>query len=158
MAAGLAHYLRDHRMQVPALTVLNCPCVSTHITETASYWQHRDIHPGNPVSTVIPESVYVGGFNGTAPNAYAFAAEATSFEKLGPHFVITAEYDTLRDDGMHYAQRLLDNGVPTEIYCAPRVGHCFSAKPHPFTDLINELMAMSFRREFGMLKAYEELG
>lgn len=151
MAAGLAHYIRDNGLQQPCLNILNCPCVSTHILETASYWQHQDLHPGNAASTLIPESVYVGGFGSGHMNAYAFASEALSFEKLCPHFVITAEYDTLRDDGLKYAFRLLSAGVPTEVYSAPRVGHCFTAIPHPFTEQINELMATSFRREFGML-------
>ena len=150
-AAGLALYLRDKEIQTPCLTVLNCPCISTHVTETMSFWQNRDLHPGNAAPGLIVESIYLGGYDGTTPNYWAFPAEACSFENLGPHFVITAEYDTLRDDGLKYGFRLLSAGVPTELYSAPRVGHCFTGKPHPFTDQINELMATSFRREFGML-------
>lgn len=150
-AAGLALYLRDKEIQTPRLTVLNCPCVSTHVTETQSFWQYRDLHPGNAAPKLIVESIYLGGFDGTTPNYWAFPAEACSFEQLGPHFVITAEYDTLRDDGLQYAMKLFSAGVPTELYSAPRVGHCFTGKPHPFTDQINELMATSFRREFDML-------
>lgn len=151
MTAGLALYIRDHGWQTPCLSILNCPAVSTSVVNTPSYWQNEELHPGNPMASLMPEAVYLGGFDGTHANYYAFPANCDNFEKLGPHFVITAEYDTLRDDGLRYANRLLTFGVPTEIYSAPRVGHCFTGVPHPFSRLVNELMAMSLRREFGLL-------
>ena len=100
---------------------------------------------------VLSDAIYLGGFNGSRPSYYAFPGEAVSLEGLGPHFVIVAEYDTLRDDGLQYGFRLLEAGVPTELYSAPRVVHCFTAKPHAFTRQINELMATSFKRAFGII-------
>ena len=46
---------------------------------------------------------------------------------------------------------LLKVGVPTEIFSGARVVHCFTAAPHPYTDLTHDLIAMAFRREFGIL-------
>ena len=69
---------------------------------------------------------------------------------LEPHIVVAAEYDALRDDGLRYANRLLEHGVQCEIYCAARVGHCYNRIPHPYSDLLHDLMAAAFQREFHM--------
>ena len=57
----------------------------------------------------------------------------------------------MRDSALQYAQRLLANAVPTELFLAGRVGHCFSCAPHPYTDLTHDLIAACFQREFGLL-------
>ena len=44
---------------------------------------------------------------------------------------MVGEYDTLRDDGINYAVRLLQTGVPCEMVVAPRVGHGFCVVDHP---------------------------
>ena len=47
--------------------------------------------------------------------------------------------------------RLLENGVPVELLMGGRVGHCFTAAPHPYTDQTHDAIATAFRREFGLL-------
>lgn len=151
LCAGLALYLRDHNELTPALTVTNCATYFTAIEETFSFQQMIDLKMGPDNKALGAETTFLGGYNGTTPSYYAFPGLCHDLGGLGAHLIIAAEYDTLRDGSIEYAQRLLRNGVPTEIFMGARVGHCFTAAPHPYTDLTHDLIAMAFKREFGML-------
>lgn len=47
-------------------------------------------------------------------NPYAFPLQERDVSRLPPAFVITSEFDTLRDDGIAYAERLKEVGVLDE--------------------------------------------
>ena len=151
LAAGLALYLRDHNEPAPALTVPNCGTYTPAIEESVSFQQLRELRMGPDNKALNAEATYLGGYDGSQPSYYAFPALAPDLGGLGAHFIIAGEYDTLRDSGIDYARRLLRNAVPTELFVAGRQGHCFTGAPHPYTDLIHDLIAASFRREFGLL-------
>lgn len=153
LAEGLALYLRDRREQQPALAVINCGCFSTRFWEDASYQQNYALRMGSDARGDGAEAAYLGGYDGTTPSYYAFPGLCHDVGGLCPHLILTAEYDTLRDDGLKYAMRLLRAGVPTEIFSGGRVAHCFTAVPHPYTDLTHQLITMALRREFGRLDA-----
>lgn len=50
------------------------------------------------------------------PREYFSPAQAASFAGLPPALIEVAEYDCLRDEGIHYAQRLEKAGVSAEVY------------------------------------------
>lgn len=82
------------------------------------FWQHYTGTPGEahiPLATVL-RTQDLGG--------------------LPPATVLTAEYDPLRDEGMAYALRLADAGVPTEAEIAPGMIHGFASMFEAAPDVI----------------------
>jgi len=95
---------------------------------------------------------YLGGFNGDRPSYYAVPNFADDFSGLPPTLIIVGEYDPLRDDGLEYANHLLKDAVPCELYMMPRVGHAFDiVNDAPMTKWIRDGLCMSFQREFKMI-------
>lgn len=148
LCAGLALYLRDRNEQAPALTVLACPTVNNE--RTASYQQFGSLSSSRSAYPQIGLVTYGHLNHGAAPSYYALPGRCRDLRGLGPHMVIMAEYDPLRDEALTYAQNLLLHGIPCEILCAPRVTHGFCVVDHPYTRWIHRGIAASFRREFGM--------
>ncbi|MCI8870338.1 MAG: alpha/beta hydrolase [Lawsonibacter sp.] len=150
LAEGMSLYARDHKGLRPAMTALVCPPLSIDFTQTVAYHQWYDYKLGLPVPQLIAEPLYLGGYNGQAPSYYAFPLNCQDLAGLEPHMVVAAEYDTLRDDALRYADRLLKHGVQCELYCAARVGHCYNRFPHPYSRLLHDVIAAAFQREFRM--------
>lgn len=148
LCAGLALYVRDHVGPDLSLVVLNCPAL--YLENTYSKQQYPQFALGAETKREAPELIYLGDTNGAAPSYYAFPGYCTDLEGLPPHYVIVGEYDVLRDDGLMYATRLLQTGVPCELQVAPRVGHGFCVVDHPLTRWVHKGICGSLRRQFGM--------
>ncbi len=59
------------------------------------------------------------------PDGYSSPLRADSHAGLPPAYVLVAELDPLHDDGMLYAQKLRDAGVPATFRSAPGMVHGF---------------------------------
>jgi acetyl esterase/lipase len=75
-----------------------------------------------------------------AVSPYAAPARADSVAGLPPSYIVTAEHDPLRDEGIEFAHRLLCAGVPTEL-------HQFCGAFHGFDTLSNSSVSRRAREE-----------
>ena len=73
---------------------------------------------------------YMGEQDASQPLASPLQAESVTH--LPPTYVVTAEYDTLRDEGEAYADRLQEAGVSVLRECVPGMLHGFLMHPDRF--------------------------
>jgi acetyl esterase len=111
-ATCLALLLRDLGAPMPILQVLAYP-----LTDMRGNWlSHDERGTGYTldresvrwfVTNYVPDSHHLA-------DAYVFPLAASDLSGLAPTFIMTAEFDPLRDEGIAYAQRLAAAGVSVE--------------------------------------------
>lgn len=129
LAAVTAQYLRDKGGPKLSAQLLIYPGTDLAGPSTGSmletgegfYMSHDDMDFYN--------ASYTGGKDPTHP--YISPLRAESLSHLPPAFVLTAEYDPLRDQGQAYAKRLAEAGVPTEFVNYEGAIHGFLSFPVP---------------------------
>ena len=110
LAAGLALRLRERGGPAVDLQLLIYPVTDRNF-ETASY---REFASGFGLSRANMQwfwECYVPDSSGI-PDPEAAPLRAASLRGLPPAFVLTAEFDVLRDEGEAFARRLHKEGVP----------------------------------------------
>lgn len=123
LAAALCLLARDGGGPQPCFQLLLHPLVDDRIDDSApetkvftrerarAAWRH---YLGRP-----------GGGADTTP--YAAPARAASLHDLPPAYVLTAEFDLVRDAALAFGSRLVDAAVPAEIRLIPGAFHSFEA-------------------------------
>jgi acetyl esterase/lipase len=91
----------DDRLQTPSAAMVGTPNIDR--TSLATVWRH-----------------YLGS---ATADAYAAPSRADDLSGLPPAHVVVCEFDPLRDEGIAYAQRLVQSGVSTELRLFPGTFH-----------------------------------
>lgn len=75
---------------------------------------------------------------------YASPLRAESLKRLPPAFVITAEYDPLRDEGEAYADALFENEVPVSLHRFSGLIHAFIRRVDTFDAATSAIREVGF--------------
>ncbi len=123
LAAATALFARDHGGPPVCFQMLQIPELDDRL-QTDSMRTFVDSPLWNRPLAVQSWRAYLGPLHGTADvPAYAAPARATDLSGLPPAYISTAENDPLRDEGITYAQRLLQAGVSVELHQFPGTFH-----------------------------------
>jgi acetyl esterase/lipase len=135
LAAAVAQMARDRNGVPLAMQLLIYPVIDDRM-ETASMKAFSATPVWNSGSNARMWDHYLGAKRDYVSN-YAAPGRSTDLSDLPPAYVMTAEFDPLRDEGIAYAQRLMQAGVPAEL-------HCFAGACHGF-DLLAPAIDLSRR-------------
>ncbi|HJU14966.1 MAG TPA: alpha/beta hydrolase [Stellaceae bacterium] len=125
LAAAAALRLRDEGKGPPlAGQLLIYPVTDYHTPAPPSYAENAE---GYGLTRKAMEWFWGHYLNDPreAANPYAAPLRAKDLSSLPPAFVMTAEYDPLRDEGERYAERLRAAGVPTVLSRRNGMNHGF---------------------------------
>jgi acetyl esterase/lipase len=122
LAAGTALLARDRGGPALCFQVLNIPELDDRL-ETASMKQFTDTPLWNRPNAIVSWRYYLGEALGGDVSPYAAPARAGDLRGLPPAYVSTMEYDPLRDEGILYAARMLEQGVSVELHQYPGTFH-----------------------------------
>ncbi len=124
LAAAVALACRDLGGPALVLQLLLYPVLDERLV-TASMRACTDTPGWNQPNSVHMWRHYLGGR--ADPSPYAAPARASDLAGLPRAYVLTVEFDPLRDEGIEYARRLMAAGVPTELHNLPGAFHGFDA-------------------------------
>ena len=124
LAAAVALMSRDRGVRVPAFQLLLYPVTDDRMI-TPSMVRFVDIQGWNRRNSERMWAHYLGERIGGEVSPYAAPARACDLRGLPPAYVMTVDYDALRDEGIHYAQSLIEAGVSVELHHYPETFHGF---------------------------------
>ncbi len=121
LAAALALMARDKGGPQITCQILMIPVTDDRM-ETPSSHEFTDMRVWNRNLALKAWGGYLKNMEGKTP-AYAAPNRAESLKDLPPAYVTVEEQDLLRDEGIAYAQKLMQHGVPTELHVYPGAFH-----------------------------------
>lgn len=125
LAAAVALMARDRGGLAPRFQLLLYPVTDNRLT-TPSMTAFVDIPGWNRRNSEHMWRHYLGGADPSAASSpYAAPARSEDLRNLPPAYVMTSDFDAVRDEGLEYAQRLIEAGVPTELHHYPGTFHAF---------------------------------
>ncbi len=143
LAAGLAQKLRDKDALTPLFQMLVCPVLDARM-QTPSMMAYDDTPVWNAKTNRTMWSMYLKNIDDVEDPVYASPGTHPSVEGLPPAYIEVSEFDCLRDEGLAYARRLEEAGIPVVLNETKGTIHGYElAKKSPYR---NELLAK--RREY----------
>jgi acetyl esterase/lipase len=116
LAAAVTLLARDRGGPALCFQYLGIPELDDRL-DTPSMSAYHDTPLWNRPSAVFSWTSYLGAEPGGADvSPYAAPARADDLSGLPPAFVTVCQFDPLRDEGIAYAQRLMQAGVHTELH------------------------------------------
>jgi acetyl esterase len=122
LAAGTALLARDRGGPALCFQLLEIPELDDRL-DTPSMLAFSDTPLWNRPNAVWSWKHYLGPNHDGETSPYAAPARAKDLAGLPPAYVSTMEFDPLRDEGILYALRLLQAGVPVELHSYPGTFH-----------------------------------
>jgi acetyl esterase/lipase len=124
LTAALCLLRRDRSGPQPCFQFLGIPELDDRL-QTPSMRAFADTPLWNLPAARYSWRYYLGELvpGSAAVPAYAAPARESDLAGLPPACVTVMEFDPLRDEGLHYAQRLLQAGVSVELHAYPGTFH-----------------------------------
>ncbi|KMS85631.1 esterase [Streptomyces regensis] len=125
LSAAVALLARDRGGPALCFQFLGLPELDDRL-ETPSMRAFTDTPVWHRPNAELSWDYYLGGEGirgGDGVSAYAAPARAEDLAGLPPAYVTVCEFDPLRDEGLAYAQRLIQAGVATELHHFPGTFH-----------------------------------
>ena len=122
LAAATALLARDRGGPRLCFQLLEIPELDDRL-DTPSMQAFVDTPLWNRPNAVWSWRHYLGPDHRGEVSLYAAPARAEDLSRLPPAFVSTMEFDPLRDEGIIYAQRLMQAGVSVELHNYPGTFH-----------------------------------
>jgi acetyl esterase/lipase len=128
LAAAVALAARDRNGPTLACQFLICPVLDDRL-QTESMRRMTQVPVFNSADAERMWSFYLGPDHrseGSEPtSSYAAPARALDLRGLPPAYVMTAQYDPLRDEAIEFAMRCLASGVTVELHNVAGAVHGF---------------------------------
>ena len=131
MATVVALLLRDKGVTGLAGQILLYPVTAYYDPPTASYVENAEGYGLTRNGMIWFWDNYLND-KAEAKDFRVAPLFAPSLAGLPRAFVVTAEYDVLRDEGQAYAKRLSEAGVPVTHVFVEGMNHGFAASPNEF--------------------------
>jgi acetyl esterase len=119
LAAATALLARDRGGPELCMQYLGIPELDDRLA-THSMRTYTDTPVWNRRKAILSWEYYLGG---QQPTPYAAPSRAADLTGLPPAYVDVCEFDPLRDEGIEYAQRLVQAGVHAEAHLYPGTFH-----------------------------------
>jgi len=122
LAAGITHLARDRNGPRAKGQMLIYP-VTDNSMKQKSIEEYKDSVWSKSANRHMWNLYLKNGYQGL--RKYAVPLKSDNFKDLPPAYVEPCEMDTLRDEGIEYAQKLIEAGIPTELNVTKGAYHGF---------------------------------